>query len=248
MSQPLYRKNSGMYGPTTEEDASLSLDVRFETLSGDPSLFGYTVVDLFGDGKQLDRMLNLALMKVLATFEQPLEAFYNAQRGGINTLHQLIDEPRTGRRDCVKEFFLPMTSAEISALAVAVAWAMPYAHKFVRKTDLLPRLTLLPHKEREVLRLYGRRLLVEEVVAALVEDNTDLWFHEGSRSSPSGWQMSSSLMGELPDLRRTMRGLEPRHPHFRKKFDRRNYHGRPNRDRFRDGPEALSTGGFSFAR
>lgn len=227
----------------------MSLDERFETLSGDPKKFGYNVVDLLGDGKKLDKMLNLALMKVLATFECPLSAYVNAQRGGINTLHQLIEEPRIGRRDRVMEFFLPMRSEAVPDLAIAVAWAMPYAHKFVRKTDLLPKLARLPLVEREVLRLYGRRLLVEEVIEALVASRTELWFHEGTHSLPSGWQASSTLMGELPDLRRTMRGLEPLHPHFRKKFDRRNYHGRPanNRDRS-DVPEGLSTGNFRYAR
>lgn len=199
---------------------------------------------LFGDGEHLDRMLSLALLKIMDTFAEP-EATY-ARTLEIGPDRSGMPDPRHNRRGAVRENFLPLHDPSFEQLVLLVARTMPRARKFVRPEDLPRRARLLPTNHLDAVRSYARYSLVEEVLYGLVEDQVDLWWQDGMARRPGGWQMTSSLMSQRYHLWRYVKDLEPLQPHWRKKFDRRPYHGRPNGHRGQV-PPGQSTGRCSYA-
>lgn len=201
---------------------------------------------LFGDGEHLDRMLSLALLKIMDTFAEPEATYARTLEIGPDRLG--MSNPRRGRRGIVWEHFLPVGDPSIEQLALLTAKAMPRVRKFVRVEDLPECAKILPAEHLEAVRAYARLSLVQEALDPLAEDQTELWRYEGTSRRPGGWQVAESLMSQRHDLRRTLKGLEPYHPHWRNKFDRREYHGRPKRDRDRPQvPVGQSTGRCSYA-
>lgn len=211
-------------------------------------LVGAPLEVLFPNEDWLIHMLNLTLLKTMATFADPTGTYMRTLKFGQNRLGML--NPEHGRRKAVWENFLPVAGEpSVEQLAELVARTTPYANKFVRVEDLPRRARRLPEKHLESIRAHARYMLALRVVEVLVDEQTELWYHEGDKRHLGGWQMSSSLMSQRQDLQRMLKGLQPLHPHFRKKFDRRNYHGRPNCARGRSHvPPGASTGGHFYKR
>lgn len=110
--------------------------------------------------------------------------------------------------------------------------------KFVRVSDLRDDYRGLSYSWRESVRSQARYSLIREVIEELLESMVQLWHHTGPGFSR--WQSAQSLIDKYSSGRRpSCRGCRRR----RKKYDRRPYHGRPDRDRKNGTVEGVSIGG-----
>ncbi|XMB33805.1 hypothetical protein QQ965_03640 [Candidatus Saccharibacteria bacterium oral taxon 955] len=110
--------------------------------------------------------------------------------------------------------------------------------KFVRVSDLRDDYRDLSHNWRESVRSQARYSLVKEAVEELLDSMVQLWHHTGPGFSR--WQSAQSLIDKYSLGRRPSRRGRRRR---RKKYDRRPYHGRPDRDRNNGTVEGVSVGG-----
>lgn len=110
--------------------------------------------------------------------------------------------------------------------------------KFVRVSDLRDGYRGLSYSWRESVRSQARYLLVKEAVEELLDSMVQLWHHTGPGFSR--WQSAQSLIDKYSSGRRPSRRGRRRR---RKKYDRRPYHGRPDRDRNNGTVEGVSIGG-----
>ena len=111
--------------------------------------------------------------------------------------------------------------------------------KFVRVSDLHDNYRGLSYSWRESVRSQARYSLIREAVEELRDSMVQLWYHTGPGFSR--WQSAQSLIDEYgADGRRSSRRRRRRR---RKKYDRRPYHGRPDRDRNNGTVEGVSVGG-----
>lgn len=135
------------------------------------------------------------------------------------------------------DHFLPHMDGSVEQLIRVVMVNMKGTSQFVRVNDLPEKYRLMSKHWRESVRAEARYLLVQSVVEELLADETQLWYHSGHER----WQASQSLIDEFEPLERTVRHLpEPKH---RKKRDRRQWHGRPARDRKNGTVPGVSVGG-----
>ena len=110
--------------------------------------------------------------------------------------------------------------------------------KFVRVSDLRDDYRGLSYSWRESVRSQARYSLVKEAVEELLDSMVQLWHHTGPGFSR--WQSAQSLIDKYSSGRRPSRRGRRRR---RKKYDRRSYHGRPDRDRNNGTVEGVSIGG-----
>lgn len=110
--------------------------------------------------------------------------------------------------------------------------------KFVRVSDLHDDYRGLSCSWRESVRSQARYSLVKEAVEELRDSMVQLWHHTGPGFSR--WQSAQSLIDKYSSGRRPSRRGRRRR---RKKYDRRPYHGRPDRDRNNGTVEGVSIGG-----
>lgn len=110
--------------------------------------------------------------------------------------------------------------------------------KFVRVSDLHDNYRGLSCSWRESVRSQARYSLVKEAVEELLDSMVQLWHHTGPGFSR--WQSAQSLIDKYSSVRRPSRRGRRRR---RKKYDRRPYHGRPDRDRNNGTVEGVSVGG-----
>ena len=110
--------------------------------------------------------------------------------------------------------------------------------KFVRVSDLRDDYRGLSYSWRESVRSQARYSLIREAVEELLDRMVQLWHHTGPGFSR--WQSAQSLIDKYSSGRRPSRRGRRRR---RKKYDRRPYHGRPDRDRNNGTVEGVSVGG-----
>ena len=110
--------------------------------------------------------------------------------------------------------------------------------KFVRVSDLRDDYRGLSYSWRESVRSQARYSLIREAVEELLDSMVQLWYHTGPGFSR--WQSAQSLIDKYSSGRRPSRRGRRR---YRKKYDRRPYHGRPDRDRKNRTVEGVSVGG-----
>lgn len=113
--------------------------------------------------------------------------------------------------------------------------------KFVRVSDLRDDYRGLSYSWRESVRSQARYSLIREAVEELLDRMVQLWHHTGPGFSR--WQSAQSLIDECSSGRRPSRRGRRGRRRRRKKYDRRPYHGRPDRDRNNGMVEGVSVGG-----
>ena len=244
---PLYN-NPDMYPKSEPASAAVGEIPSLELMNAVESGSGLTLEQLFGentgDESVLQHMLDVALLKVMYTFLNPAITYDRAETGQYKL--GVMANPRSGRRRAVHEHFLPVVDSSLDALTRLVLRSIPKAYKFVRTEDLLPEHAALIPTWRDKVRTEARRVLVLEVVSELESEQTDMWYIEYPCHNHAGWQVSAGLMAGFSDLQRGLAGYQPLQSHFRRKVDRRNWHGRPLRDRENGTPEGVSVGRGPF--
>ncbi len=188
-----------------------------------------TLEELFVEGRAPDKerlthLKRVARLKVIGVFRV------------ASTLRSGRRRERPGQ-PVYTDHFLTGMDGSFEQLVRVVLITMKGTSQFVRVNDLPERYRLMTKHWRETVRAEARYLLVQSVLAELLAEETQLWYHAGHQR----WQASQSLIDEYVPLEREVRHLpEPRR---RKKRDRRQWHGRPARDRKNGTIPGVSVGG-----
>lgn len=175
-----------------------------------------TLEELFAGGigeenSTLDHLRRVARLRVIGVFRIAGEVSHVA-----------------GEQASGLEYCLAGLDGSPDQLATTIERSMKGSHGFVKPSDLSPVYRNLAEHWRDTVRAYARHLLLMEVVNGLTLTRTQLWYHSADRR----WQAAQSLIDEHDHLLREVKGWRdgPRPKRF---LDRRNWHGRPARDRKR---------------